>query len=98
MNPHPSRSLRPISTTPTATRPALTTGQVEARALTGHAIAPISPAPSGVLQDAQRATPIRMLRISQVLAMTGLSKTKIYDLQSKGDFPMRVQLSPRRIA
>lgn len=39
-----------------------------------------------------------MLRVSQVLALTGLSKTKIYDLQNKGDFPMRVQLSPRRVA
>ncbi len=39
-----------------------------------------------------------MLRVSQVLALTGLSKTKIYDLQNKGDFPMRVQLTPRRVA
>ena len=39
-----------------------------------------------------------MLRLSQVAAITGLSKTKIYQLQIQGDFPMRVQLSPRRVA
>jgi prophage regulatory protein len=39
-----------------------------------------------------------MLRLSQVATITGLSKTKIYQLQIQGDFPMRVQLSPRRVA
>ena len=39
-----------------------------------------------------------MLRIAQVLAITGLGKTKIYELQAQGDFPMRVQLTPKRVA
>lgn len=98
MNPHPSRSLRPIPTSPAATRPAHTTGQVDARALTRHANAPASPAQPEIPQDAQRTTPIRMLRLSQVATITGLSKTKIYQLQNEGDFPMRVQLTPRRVA
>lgn len=36
---------------------------------------------------------IRILRLAQVLDATGLGKTKIYELQSTGHFPMRVQLS-----
>jgi prophage regulatory protein len=98
MNSYASRSLRAIPTTPAVARPARTAGQAEARALTGHSIDPVSPMPSEVQQDARRATPIRMLRLSQVATVTGLSKTKIYQLQIQGDFPMRVQLSPRRVA
>ena len=30
--------------------------------------------------------------------MTGLSKAKIYGLQSRGDFPQRVQLTAGRVA
>jgi predicted DNA-binding transcriptional regulator AlpA len=30
--------------------------------------------------------------------VTGLSKTKIYDLQTRGDFPMRVELTAHAIA
>lgn len=98
MNSYPSRTLRSIPTSPAAARPASMTGQDEARALAGRPIAPITPAQPEVQQDAPRATPIRMLRLSQVAAITGLSKTKIYQLQIQGDFPMRVQLSPRRVA
>lgn len=36
---------------------------------------------------------IRMLRLPAVKQMTGLGKTKIYELQAAGDFPMRVRLS-----
>jgi prophage regulatory protein len=41
---------------------------------------------------AQRG-PIRILRLSQVIAATGLGKTKIYELQATGDFPLRVQIT-----
>jgi prophage regulatory protein len=98
MNSYPSRTLRSIPTSPAATRPAPMTGQDEARALAGRPVAPITTAQPEVQQDARRDTPIRMLRLSQVAAITGLSKTKIYQLQIQGDFPMRVQLSPRRVA
>lgn len=47
--------------------------------------------------DANSGTPwageIRMLRLPAVKRMTGLGKTKIYELQAAGDFPMRVQLT-----
>lgn len=36
---------------------------------------------------------IRMLRLPQVIDATGLGKTKIYELQGQGDFPMRVKIS-----
>lgn len=36
---------------------------------------------------------IRMLRLPAVKRITGLGKTKIYELQAAGDFPMRVQLT-----
>jgi prophage regulatory protein len=40
-----------------------------------------------------RSGPIRMLRLAQVVDLTGLGKTKIYELQSEGSFPMRVQIT-----
>ena len=98
MNSYPSRSLRAIPTTPAATRSTGTTVQDEARALASRPAASMPPAQPEVKQDVQRTTPIRMLRLSQVATVTGLSKTKIYQLQIQGDFPMRVQLSPRRVA
>ena len=36
---------------------------------------------------------IRMLRLAQVIEMTGLGKTKIYELQADGSFPPRVQIT-----
>lgn len=43
-------------------------------------------------------SPIRMLRLSQVREITGLGKTKIYELQSQGDFPLRVQMTAHSVA
>jgi prophage regulatory protein len=37
--------------------------------------------------------PIRILRLPQVLQLTGLGKTTVYELQSRGTFPMRVKLT-----
>ena len=41
--------------------------------------------------------PIRMLRLAQVVAMTGLGKTKIYELQAGGTFPMRVKITAHSV-
>ena len=41
--------------------------------------------------------PIRILRLGQVLDVTGLGKTKIYELQSEGRFPMRIQITPHSV-
>ena len=41
--------------------------------------------------------PIRMLRLAQVLDATGLGKTKIYELQSRGEFPMRVKITSHTV-
>jgi prophage regulatory protein len=40
---------------------------------------------------------IRILRLGQVLDVTGLGKTKIYELQSEGGFPMRVQITDHSV-
>lgn len=40
---------------------------------------------------------IRLLRLAQVISLTGLGKTKIYDLQAEGSFPMRVQITARSV-
>lgn len=42
--------------------------------------------------------PVRMLRLAQVLDVTGLGKTKIYELQAEGTFPMRVKLTVHSVA
>ena len=46
---------------------------------------------------APRNSSIRMLRLAQVKNITGLGKTKIYELQSEGAFPMRVKITPRSV-
>jgi prophage regulatory protein len=44
-----------------------------------------------------RTQPIRILRLSQVIEATGLGKTKIYELQAAGQFPMRVQVTTHAV-
>lgn len=41
---------------------------------------------------------LRFLRLPQVLALTGLSKTTIYSLAQRGEFPRPIALSPRTSA
>ncbi len=45
-----------------------------------------------------RNGPIRMLRLAQFIDATGLGKTKIYELQADGDFPMRVKITAHSVA
>ena len=46
---------------------------------------------------ASPSTPIRILRLDQVIEATGLGKTKIYELQAVGQFPLRVQITARTV-
>jgi prophage regulatory protein len=39
-----------------------------------------------------------MLRLPQVIDATGLGKTKIYELQGRGDFPMRIKITAHSVA
>jgi prophage regulatory protein len=41
--------------------------------------------------------PIHILRLAQVIERTGLRKTKIYELQSEGQFPMRVKITAHAV-
>jgi len=43
-------------------------------------------------------THMQMLRIRQVCNLTGLSRSTVYDLMSKGKFPASVRLTDRLIA
>ena len=94
---HASRSLGPTTTTvPAILQAPPSVGEVDAQAFSGHMI----DQPSRVRSRETcgvRDAPIRMLRIDQVLAVTGLSKTRVYVMQAQGNFPLRVQLSPRRV-
>jgi len=38
-----------------------------------------------------------MLRLAQVINLTGLGKTKIYELQGEGRFPMRVKITAHAV-
>jgi prophage regulatory protein len=40
---------------------------------------------------------IKILRLKDVIAKTGLSRSNIYSLLSAGKFPKKIQLSPRCI-
>lgn len=41
--------------------------------------------------------PIQIMRLAQVIERTGLKKTKIYELQSEGQFPMRVKITAHAV-
>lgn len=41
---------------------------------------------------------VRLLRLPQVLYVTGLGRTALYDLMSKNRFPRPVRLSSRAVA
>jgi len=55
------------------------------------------PAPQSDRTGVLRSGAIRILRLAQVIDITGLGKTKIYELQSDGDFPMRVQITTHSV-
>ena len=44
-----------------------------------------------------RTAPIRILRLAKVIDMTGLGKTKIYELQAHGRFPMNVRITTHSV-
>jgi prophage regulatory protein len=46
----------------------------------------------------QETTLPNLQRIKQVIQITGLSRSTIYQLIGKGEFPRPVQLSTRRVA
>lgn len=48
-------------------------------------------------QTAIRQSPIKLLRLSQVMEMTGLRKTKIYELHAEGAFPQRVKITAHSV-
>ena len=39
----------------------------------------------------------RLVRIDEILALTGLSRTKLYDLIAEGTFPTQVRVGPRSV-
>lgn len=48
-------------------------------------------------ESTPRSAPIRILRLAQVIDMTGLGKTKIYELQAQGRFPMSVRITAHTV-
>jgi prophage regulatory protein len=40
---------------------------------------------------------IRLLRLPQVIDRTGLGKTKLYELQQHGLFPMRIKITAHAV-
>jgi prophage regulatory protein len=59
---------------------------------------PLNPAPVEDVSEAPaRGAPLRILRLTQVIDMTGLRKTKIYELQAQGRFPLRVQITSHSV-
>ena len=38
-----------------------------------------------------------MLRLPQVMQQTGLKKTKLYEFQKEGAFPMRIQITSHSV-
>jgi prophage regulatory protein len=48
-------------------------------------------------QMATCQNPIKLLRLPQVMEMTGLRKTKIYELNAEGAFPRRVRITAHSV-
>ncbi len=42
-------------------------------------------------------TPLRILRLRQVCSVTGLGKTKIYQMVAEQQFPQRIKLGSRAV-
>lgn len=53
--------------------------------------------PSIALVTPGTSRAIRLLRLTQVKDMTGLGRTKIYELQAAGRFPMRIQITDHSV-
>ncbi len=58
-----------------------------------HELRPDRPAAA----ETPRTRPIRLLRLPQVMQQTGLKKTKLYELQKEGAFPMRIQVTSNSV-
>jgi prophage regulatory protein len=67
---------------------------------------PIGASPSGSVamsgstvesQTPSRPSPIKLLRLPKVMEMTGLRKTKIYELHAEGAFPRRVKITAHSV-
>lgn len=56
-----------------------------------------APSESSILASNSCSAPIHVLRLAQVIERTGLRKTKIYELQSEGEFPMRVKITAHAV-
>ena len=52
--------------------------------------------PSFVMPSGNRSQP-RFLRLAEVLEMTGMGKTFIYDRMKEGSFPKQIQLGSRSV-
>jgi prophage regulatory protein len=50
-----------------------------------------------VPQGSTPSAALRLLRLAQVMDVTGLGKSKLYELQAAGDFPMRVQITAHSV-
>ena len=42
--------------------------------------------------------PVRLLRLAEVMQLTGLRRTTLYSLQARGEFPLRVVISANTVA
>jgi prophage regulatory protein len=59
---------------------------------------PSDPARAQVpLESSSRSAAIRILRLAQVIDVTGLHKTKIYELQAQGGFPKSVRITAHAV-
>lgn len=45
----------------------------------------------------RRGSSIRLLRLPQIIQQTGLKKTTLYEMQKRGNFPMRVQITANSV-
>jgi prophage regulatory protein len=42
--------------------------------------------------------PVRLMRLAEVMRLTGLRRTTLYNMQARSEFPLRVVISPNTVA
>lgn len=84
--------------------PTKTTGTVSIRALNGaqapnsHASRTTAMAGAAVADPASRRAPLKLLRFPEVRQLTGLSRSTVWRLEGRGEFPRHHRIAPNVVA
>ncbi len=50
-----------------------------------------------ILNPNEQRSPMKVLKLKDVVTLTGISKVTLWRLEQKGEFPQKISLSPNRV-